>query len=184
MGVILHAGRWPVAPPALCYRLALVMSIPPRALLASPPRVLSLGLPLFAAELERLGVAVTHLDWRPPAGADARLAAALERLEQHRPVIDQANAVALQRLVDGDPVLVDCRPAWEALGLPARTVLHAGPPVEWPRMCEPMRAAVLCAIRYEGWAANDDAAAGMIERGEVTLTPCHHRGAVGPMTGI
>jgi hypothetical protein len=175
-------GPWPRPGYAMVWPL--VMSIPPRALLASPPRVLSLGLPLFASELERLGVAVTHLDWRPPAGADARLAGALERLEQHRPLIEQANTVALQRLVEGDPVLVDCRPAWEALGLPARTVLHAGPPVEWPRMCEPMRAAVLCAIRYEGWAANDDSAAGLVERGEVALVPCHHRGAVGPMTGI
>jgi Protein of unknown function (DUF1116) len=160
------------------------MNTPPRPLLTTAPRVLSLGLPLFAAELERLGVAVTHLDWRPPAGADARLAAALERLEQRRALIEAANAVALQRLIDADPVLVDCRPAWEALSLPARTVLHAGPPVPWARMCEPMRAAVLCAIRYEGWAANDDAATALVERNEVTLAPCHHWNAVGPMTGI
>src|SRR5262245_28955064 len=90
-------GPWPRPGYAMVWPL--VMSIPPRALLASPPRVLSLGLPLFASELERLGVAVTHLDWRPPAGADARLAGTLERLEQRRPVIEQANAVALQRLV-------------------------------------------------------------------------------------
>ena len=32
---------------------------------------------------------------------------------------------------------VDCRPAWEALELPERTVLHAGPPLAWARMCEP-----------------------------------------------
>jgi Protein of unknown function (DUF1116) len=160
------------------------MNTPPRPLLTSAPRVLSLGLPLFAAELERLGVAVTHLDWRPPAGADPRLAAALERLEQRRSRIEAANAVALQRITDADPVLVDCRPAWEALSLPAQTVLHAGPPVPWARMCEPMRAAVLCAIRYEGWAANDDAATALVERNEIALAPCHHWRAVGPMTGI
>jgi hypothetical protein len=51
-------------------------------------------------------------------------------------------------------------------------------------MCEPMRAAILCAIRYEGWAANDEAAAAMVERGAMTLAPCHHWRAVGPMTGI
>ena len=51
-------------------------------------------------------------------------------------------------------------------------------------MCEPMRAAVLCAICYEGWATDNDAAARLIERQEVHLAPRHHWGAVGPMTGI
>jgi len=160
------------------------MSTPARPLLAAPPRVLSLGLPLFASELERLGVSVAHLDWRPPAGADARFAAALDRLERRQLLVERANAAGFERLVGGEPVLVDCRPAGQILGLPPRTILHAGPPVAWARMCEPMRAAVLCAIRYEGWAANDDAAATMVERGEATLAPCHHWSAVGPMTGI
>ena len=44
-------------------------------------------------------------------------------------------------------------------------VLHAGPPLAWARMCEPVQAAVLCAIRYEGWAANDDAARRLVETG-------------------
>jgi hypothetical protein len=47
-----------------------------------------------------------------------------------------------------------------------------------------MRAAVLCAIRYEGWAADDEAATHLIERQEIQLAPCHHWQAVGPMTGI
>lgn len=153
-------------------------------LLGSPPRIVSLGLDLFARELGRLGVPVVHVEWRPPAHADPALLAALERLEARRELVDRANAETLDRLVNGEPVLVDCRPAWEALELPPRTVLHAGPPIEWARMCEPMRAAVLCAIRYEGWAANDDAAAALVERGEVRLEPCHHWRAAGPMTGI
>jgi hypothetical protein len=152
--------------------------------LASPPRVVSVGLPLFAETLERLGAPVVHVDWRPPAGGDARLAGLLERLEARRDAIERANAEALDRLVGGQPFLVDCRPAREALELPDRTVLHAGPPIAWERMCEPLRAAVLCAIRYEAWAANDDAAARLVESGGVRLEPCHHWRAVGPMTGI
>jgi hypothetical protein len=159
------------------------MSEGPSSLLAVP-RVVSLGLALFARELGRLGAPFIDVDWRPPAGGDPHLTATLERLERRRPDIDRANAVALDRLVNGEPTLLDCRPAWEALELPPRTVLHAGPPVEWARMCEPMRAAVLGAVRYEGWAANDDAAATLVERGEVRLEPCHHWRAVGPMTGV
>jgi hypothetical protein len=152
--------------------------------LRTPPQVISLGLDLFARTLERLTVPVVHLAWSPPAGGDPRLAALLDRMQARAAAIDAANAEALGRLVGGDPVLVDCRPAWEALELPEHTVLHAGPPLAWARMCGPMRAAVLCAIRYEGWAANDDAARRLVETGRVRLEPCHHWRAVGPMTGI
>ena len=152
--------------------------------LGTPPRVISLGLDLFARALERLDVPVVHLAWTPPAGGDPRLAVLLERLQAHTAEIDTANAEVLARLGGAEPVLADCRPAWEALELPEHVVLHAGPPLEWARMCEPMQAAVLCAIRYEDWAANDDAARRLVERRRVRLEPCHHWRAVGPMTGI
>jgi hypothetical protein len=155
----------------------------PAPFLTTPARVVNLGLPLFADELAQRGVPVVHVDWRPPA-ADAATLGALERLDAHRDVIDAANARTLDRLVQGEPFLVDCRPAREALDLPDRTVLHAGPPLDWAGACEPMRAAVLCAIRYEGWAANDDAARELVDRGDVRLAPCHHWRAVGPMTGM
>jgi hypothetical protein len=153
-------------------------------MLSKPLRVISLGVEIFARTLEDLGVPVVHLAWVPPAGGDPRLAALLDRLQARATVIDAANAEALARLADAEPVLLDCRPAWEALELPEATVLHAGPPLPWPRMCEPMQAAVLCAVRYEGWAANHDAARRLVEAGRVTLAPCHHWRAVGPMTGI
>ena len=38
------------------------------------------------------------------------------------------------------------RPAREALGLEGRTLLHAGPPIAWERMCWPMRGAVKAAV--------------------------------------
>ena len=98
--------------------------------------------------------------------------------------IREANERALVRLTSAQPVLVDCRPAREALGLDERTVLHSGPPLLWGQACPTVQAAILCAIRYEGWAADDDAARRLVERGRVTLGPCHHAGAVGPMTGI
>jgi hypothetical protein len=148
------------------------------------PRVVNVGLDLFADELARLGVPVAAVDWRPPAGGDPRLAGLLAALDARQHAIERANADAVARLTDGMPVLVDCRPAREALELPDRTVLHAGPPIAWTRMCEPMRAAVLCAIRYEGWAANDDAAAALVADGAVRLEPCHQHRAVGPMTGM
>jgi len=43
--------------------------------------VINVGLESFAQDLEAQGVAVVHLDWRPPAGGNARLAALLAVLD-------------------------------------------------------------------------------------------------------
>jgi hypothetical protein len=160
------------------------MNKPTAHLLPTNLRVVNIGLEGFAQDLAGLGVPVAHVDWRPPAQGDIRLAELLSRLEERYEQIERANAEAFTRLTTGEAVLVDCRPAREAFGLPEHLVLHAGPPLEWAAMCEPMRAAALCAMRYEGWAADDDAAIGLIERQQVRFAPCHHWGAVGPMTGI
>jgi len=152
--------------------------------LSTIPRVINVGLEGFALDLAHLGVPVAHIDWQPPANGDLRLAELLLRLDERRERIDHANREAFARLINGDAFLANCCPARQAFELPEYCVLHAGPPIEWAAMCEPMRAAVLCAIRYEGWAADDDLAARLIERREVDLAPCHHWGAVGPMTGI
>jgi FdrA protein len=50
------------------------------ALLSTGPKVINLGLELFATQLTACGVPVVHADWRPPAGGDTRLASLLERL--------------------------------------------------------------------------------------------------------
>jgi Protein of unknown function (DUF1116) len=81
-------------------------------------------------------------------------------------------------------MLVDCLPAREVLGLDERIVLHSGPPLSWEHACPTMQAAILCAIRYEGWAADDAAGRRLVQSGRITLSPCHHAGAAGPMTGI
>ena len=154
-----------------------------RALLADGPRVVNVGLEGFAEDLDAHGVPVTHVGWRPPAGGDVVMARRLAALDADI-TIAAANEAVLARLTGGHPVLVDCRPAREAMDLEDRVVLHAGPPLAWERACPTMQAAVLCAIRYEGWAADDAGARRLAEQGGVRLAPCHSRGAVGPMTGL
>ena len=53
---------------------------PVTALLLQPIHVINVGLEGFAKELAAQGVAVTHVQWSPPAGGDAELAALLGRL--------------------------------------------------------------------------------------------------------
>jgi len=55
---------------------------------SGPPRVINVGLDLFARTLAVLDVPVVHVDWRPPADGDARLAALLARLDARREDIE------------------------------------------------------------------------------------------------
>jgi len=99
--------------------------------------------------------------------------------------IDEANQEAMKRMLSGDPVLVDVIPAVEAIpALKERMILHAGPPVEWDRMCGPMRGAVTGITVFEGWAPDLETAADMAARGDLELHPNHHFDTVGPMTGM
>jgi uncharacterized protein DUF1116 len=99
--------------------------------------------------------------------------------------IEHANAEALRRLLAGDPVLVDVIPAAEAIGgLSAHLILHAGPPIDWQRMCGPMRGAVMGIAVFEGWATDLDDAAAKAAAGLFRFEPNHHFDAVGPMTGM
>ena len=99
--------------------------------------------------------------------------------------VEAANARAVERMLAADPVLVDVAVAGDAIeGLGDRTILHAGPPIEWPDMCGPLKGAVAGAIVLEGWAADLDEAAELAAAGGVAFHPNHHFDAVGPMTGI
>jgi hypothetical protein len=161
------------------------MPTPPPRLLTSPLGIINIGLPEFAADLQSSGVPVTHVDWMPPAGGVAELADLVARLSASE-AIAAANRESVRRILAGEPVLIDVVPALEAI--PAlgqgNTVLHAGPPITWDRMCGPMRGAICGAIVFEGWAADLDAAGELAAAGGVVLAPNHDFGAVGPMTGI
>lgn len=98
--------------------------------------------------------------------------------------IELANGEAANRLVQGDPVLVDIAPAGEVIpGLQDKMITHAGPPIEWQRMCGAQRGAIIGMVLFEGWARTREDAEMMLERGEICLEPNHHHQAVGPMAG-
>jgi len=56
-----------------------------RDLLAAPPRVINIGLEIFAANLAAQDAKVAHVRWSPPAGGDAHLAGLLEKLRGRNP---------------------------------------------------------------------------------------------------
>jgi hypothetical protein len=154
------------------------------ALLAGPLRVVNIGLAGFARELADHGTAVAQVDWPPPAGGRPELLSALAFLSSD--TVEKANQAALDKILAAEPVLADVRRAGELIPeLDAgRLMLHAGPPIEWSRMCGPLKGAVCGAIVFEGWARDLAAAEELAAHGGVQFAPNHHYGAVGPMTGI
>ena len=165
-------------------------------------RVVNIGLASFADDLAADGVPSIHLDWRPPAGGDARLAALLSDLDDDDRAgtapslaafaapggatgIEAANQECVQRIQDGTAVWVDIRTARDVVpGMGDYTVFHAGPPLPWEKMCGPMRGAIIGASMFEGWAKTPDEAVALAESGKLKFDSGHHHHAIGPMSGI
>ena len=151
-------------------------------LLGRPLAVANAGVDLFADELERQGVPVERVEWRPP---EPGVADALARLALEAAAIARANDEAVERLNAAQPVLTGVGVARDLLPeMGERTILHAGPPIEWADMSGPLRGAVIGAAVHEGLATSREEAERMAAEGAFEFGPCHERGAVGPMAGV
>ncbi len=145
--------------------------------------VINVGLSQFAEPIAAAGAPVLDVVWTPPAG-DETVARALARLV-NRAEVEAANATAFARYLAAQPALTGVAPAADAIaGLLERTILHSGPPIAWANMCAPVQGAIIGACIYEGWANSHEAARQLLDAGEVSFSPCHDYGAVGPMAGI
>ncbi|HMK07530.1 MAG TPA: DUF1116 domain-containing protein, partial [Anaerolineales bacterium] len=99
--------------------------------------------------------------------------------------IDQANATAVEHMMESRPILRGVAAAREVIpGMQEDLLLHAGPPIEWERMSGPLRGAVIGALLFEGRARDEQAAAALAQSGRIRFEPCHHHDAVGPMAGV
>ena len=99
--------------------------------------------------------------------------------------INEANRTAAKRIVSAQPVLIDIKPARQVVPhMTDKTILYAGPPIEWERMCGPVKGAVMGSLIYEGLAKNTREAEELAGSGSIIFSPCHHHNAVGPMAGI
>ena len=99
--------------------------------------------------------------------------------------IDNANAAAVKRMTEAHPVLTGLGSALDLIpGMHENLLLHAGPPIDWENASGPLRGALIGALIFEGRAQDGEEARRLIERDEVSLSPCHHHNAVGPMAGV
>ena len=115
----------------------------------------NLGLSTFADALRDQGAPVVEVDWRPPP---ADLVDVLTRLWGDR--VAAANAEVVERIEAAAPCAVTVAPAGDVVpGLRDGLLLHSGPPIEWERVCDPQRRALIAAALFEGWASDREDAA-------------------------
>ncbi len=143
--------------------------------------VVTCGADMFADAVAGQAVAVERVDWRPPMpGTEADLATVATD-----PRRVEANRQAVEAMLGVTAHLVDVAPASEVLGLEPGQFLHAGPPIEWERTSGPLRGALMGGAALEGLVEDPEDAVALFESGNgVSLEPCHHRSAVGPMAGV
>jgi hypothetical protein len=99
--------------------------------------------------------------------------------------ISRANHLAVERIVNSNTALVAVEKALDVIpGMKEDLFLHSGPPIDWHKMCGPVRGAVLGAIVYEGLATNLEEAEQVVNSGKIIFSPTHHHSAVAPMAGI
>jgi hypothetical protein len=98
---------------------------------------------------------------------------------------ESANVEAVGRLVAGDPVLCDVRPAVEVVpGMRRNLVLAAGPALPFADYVGPQRDAILHAAVHEGLAASCEEAAEGFLAGDLQVGSTADHACVGSSTGV
>ncbi len=154
-------------------------------LLENHPRVINIGVKSFTSVLFDFNCETTQLNWTPVAGGDVELMKILHKMKQEN-LIDISNREVIEKIEEATPVLLDVVPALKVIPVLAngKVLLHAGPPIKWEGMPDPMKGSCIGAVLFEEWAKTEEEARALLEEGNVKFIPCHHVDAVGPMGGI
>jgi hypothetical protein len=92
---------------------------------------------------------------------------------------DEANRVAIERVIASEPRLVAVRPAGEVVpGLEPNMILHAAPPVAAEDVTPVLHAALTGAAIFEGLAASADEAAAALRDGSIVLAAAQDHDAM------
>ncbi|WBW95212.1 DUF1116 domain-containing protein [Oceanirhabdus sp. W0125-5] len=146
-------------------------------------KVINLGLESFHKDLKEQKVESIHVNWRPPSEASKKLSALESTSISEK--IEKANKEAIDRLLAAEPIIVGIGQAGiDIPGMTKHTILHAGPPITWDRMSEPVKGAVIGGLIYEKLATNEEEARTLAASGKIKFDPCHHHKTVGPMAGV
>ena len=146
--------------------------------------IATIGAPHVDEGLRAQGIEPVIVEWTPPARGDLADVALLTRAYADSDV-ETGNREALALLDTARPHLVAAGIAADLVpGMDERVILHPGPPCAWGHMGPAMRSQVARAAVFEGWAADQGAAADLVERGDVALVPADAHGVAITMCGV
>ena len=161
---------------------------------SSPPvvstGVINLGLKQFEDVIREKGIKVYSPDWKPPVEGNRSVGLMVAELQDADrgvgKIVKQANEKAVEIMLGSEAVLKSVDVASNVIPFlrGQKAILHAGPPIQWNRMCGPMKGAIVGAILFEGWASSEESAWKLAESGEIRFDACNNHNAVGPMSGI
>jgi len=101
------------------------------------------------------------------------------------PSTESVNQDALRLFSEAQPHLVDVQPAAQVIPvLRQDTILHAGPPISWERMCPSMRGAILGALLYERLASTMAEAQKLAASGMIRFAPTHDHNCAATGAGV
>ena len=93
--------------------------------------------------------------------------------------INDANQTAFELMAKIQPVLVDIDLAINVIpGMDTNTILHAGPPITWERMCGPTQGAIAGILVYEGMANSIEEGYDLATSGEIKFDSNHDHDTV------
>ncbi len=154
-------------------------------LFKSELKITNIGSPTFLKDLDLQNVDYINLDWAPPAKGDRELVNILDKIDAYRDVIGKANDEVASKIKKAEGRLVAVKKAIDVIpGMTHKTILHAGPPIKWENMADPMKGAILGAIVFEGWADSIEEANEYVLTKDIDFKPNHQLNCVGPMAGV
>jgi hypothetical protein len=97
--------------------------------------------------------------------------------------LESADREAVARALKVEPQWSAVVTTADAIGLRARTLLHAGPPLSGPP-CKPILHSACLAAMLEGWAKSPDEAEALFGAGKIALEPAQDHDVVTPLAGV
>ena len=100
-------------------------------------------------------------------------------------LVYEANKRAADRFLKAHPILTGVQPASKVISaMTKKTILHAGPPLSFAKMCDVQRAAIIGGAIFEGLAKDGEEAKLKLEGGEIQLKAALDAAVVAGGTGV
>lgn len=149
--------------------------------------VVNVGIGFINEDINQQGANSHQVDWTPPAGGNPELIELLDKLKNPETLekIQKANEEAVNRIIQSKPVLIGFDKAINVVpNMTEKTIIHAGPPIEYQNMSGPMKGAVQGALVFEELASTLEEADKLAASGDIIFSPCHEHDSVGSMAGV